>query len=168
MSIFSRFLSFFYSVKAKIVSKMESENRKFIGVFELLDHLKESENERRKSEILPFDSHLKDEPKQTEMSYIELDKGILLPLKSKPKMRETKTIVGLYDTDSEDEEILFSKEMLNRLRKREAVMKNPQLPTTSAITETIAIDTSCEKSAPVSSSSSSKQQSSVSPPLSDR
>lgn len=38
-------------------------------------------------------------------------------------MRETKTIVGLYDTDSEDEEILFSKEMLNRLRKREAVMK---------------------------------------------
>ncbi|NP_001355407.1 Centrosomal protein CEP104 N-terminal domain-containing protein [Caenorhabditis elegans] len=119
-------------------------------------------------EILPFDSHLKDEPKQTEMSYIELDKGILLPLKSKPKMRETKTIVGLYDTDSEDEEILFSKEMLNRLRKREAVMKNPQLPTTSAITETIAIDTSCEKSAPVSSSSSSKQQSSVSPPLSDR
>nr|pir hypothetical protein C06A8.8 - Caenorhabditis elegans [Caenorhabditis elegans] len=100
-------------------------------------------------EILPFDSHLKDEPKQTEMSYIELDKGILLPLKSKPKMRETKTIVGLYDTDSEDEEILFSKEMLNRLRKREAVMKNPQLPTTSAITETIAIDTSCEKSAPV-------------------
>lgn len=52
MSIFSRFLSFFYSVKAKIVSKMESENRKFIGVFELLDHLKESENERRKSKIL--------------------------------------------------------------------------------------------------------------------
>ncbi|EFP01773.1 hypothetical protein CRE_23472 [Caenorhabditis remanei] len=64
-------------------------------------------------------------------------------------MRETKTIVGLYDTDSEDEEILFSKEMLNRLRKREASMKNPQLPSSSAVTEAITVDTNSEKSAPV-------------------
>ncbi|CAL2032726.1 unnamed protein product [Caenorhabditis brenneri] len=119
-------------------------------------------------EILPFDSHLKDESKQKTMSFVELDRGILLPLKAKPKMRETKTIVGLYDTDSEDEEILFSKEMLNRLRKKEAVMKNPQLPSTSTIPDTITVDTTSEKSAPVSSSSSSKPQSSVSPPLSDR
>uniref|UniRef100_A0A1I7T4R5 Uncharacterized protein n=1 Tax=Caenorhabditis tropicalis TaxID=1561998 RepID=A0A1I7T4R5_9PELO len=81
-------------------------------------------------------------------------------------MRETKTIVGLYDTDSEDEEILFSKDMINRLRKREAIMKNPQLPSSSAVTETITVDTNSEKSAP--ESSSSKPQSSVSPPLSDR
>ncbi|ULU05431.1 hypothetical protein L3Y34_017836 [Caenorhabditis briggsae] len=120
-------------------------------------------------EILPFDRNFKDEPKQKAMSYVELDRGILLPLKAKPKMREPKTIVGLYDTDSEDEEILFSKEMLNRLRKKEAVMKNPQLPSTSAITEAITVDTNSEKSAPESSSSSSsKPQSSVSPPLSDR
>ncbi|PIC45401.1 hypothetical protein B9Z55_005436 [Caenorhabditis nigoni] len=84
-------------------------------------------------------------------------------------MREPKTIVGLYDTDSEDEEILFSKEMLNRLRKKEAVMKNPQIPSTSALAEAITVDTNSEKSAPESSSSSSsKPQSSVSPPLSDR
>ncbi|CAP31846.1 Protein CBG12963 [Caenorhabditis briggsae] len=100
-------------------------------------------------EILPFDRNFKDEPKQKAMSYVELDRGILLPLKAKPKMREPKTIVGLYDTDSEDEEILFSKEMLNRLRKKEAVMKNPQLPSTSAITEAITVDTNSEKSAPV-------------------
>ncbi|EFP05148.1 hypothetical protein CRE_04130 [Caenorhabditis remanei] len=120
-------------------------------------------------EIPPIDSHFKDEPKQKTMSFVELDRGILLPLKAKPKMRETKTIVGLYDTDSEDEEILFSKEMLNRLRKREASMKNPQLPSSSAVTEAITVDTNSEKSAPESSSSSSsKPQSSVSPPLSDR
>ncbi|KAF1765763.1 hypothetical protein GCK72_005716 [Caenorhabditis remanei] len=121
-------------------------------------------------EIPPFDSHFKDEPKQKTMSFVELDRGILLPSKAKPKMRETKTIVGLYDTDSEDEEILFSKEMLNRLRKREASMKNPQLPSSSsAVTEAITVDTNSEKSAPESSSSSSsKPQSSVSPPLSDR
>ncbi|PIC45402.1 hypothetical protein B9Z55_005436 [Caenorhabditis nigoni] len=147
---------------------MESEAKRTIGVFELLDHLKETDHEK-KSEIPPFDRNFKDEPKQKAMSYVELDRGILLPLKAKPKMREPKTIVGLYDTDSEDEEILFSKEMLNRLRKKEAVMKNPQIPSTSALAEAITVDTNSEKSAPESSSSSSsKPQSSVSPPLSDR
>ncbi|EFP01675.1 hypothetical protein CRE_23473 [Caenorhabditis remanei] len=35
-------------------------------------------------EIPPFDSHFKDEPKQKTMSFVELDRGILLPLKAKP------------------------------------------------------------------------------------
>ncbi|PIC45403.1 hypothetical protein B9Z55_005436 [Caenorhabditis nigoni] len=62
---------------------MESEAKRTIGVFELLDHLKETDHEK-KSEIPPFDRNFKDEPKQKAMSYVELDRGILLPLKAKP------------------------------------------------------------------------------------
>ncbi|CAI2342573.1 unnamed protein product [Caenorhabditis sp. 36 PRJEB53466] len=122
-------------------------------------------------EILPFDSRPKAESQEKKMSFVELDEGILLPLKAKPKMRETKSIVGLYDTDSEDEEILFSKEMLNRLRKKEAAMKNPQAPSSSStVRDSMSVDTNSEKSIQGSStsSSSSKPQSSVSPPLSER
>ncbi|CAB3404078.1 unnamed protein product [Caenorhabditis bovis] len=100
-------------------------------------------------EILGVDS-LKDE---VEMSYVELDKGVLLPLKT-PQNMQQKKVVRLYESDSEDEEILFSKEMLKRLKKREEILKNPTLPDVS--------DASSEQG------SSSKNPSSLSPPLSDR
>uniref|UniRef100_A0A8R1E2G7 Uncharacterized protein n=1 Tax=Caenorhabditis japonica TaxID=281687 RepID=A0A8R1E2G7_CAEJA len=157
-----------------------NKEQKSIGVFELLEHLKDSVEQ--KCEILPLDTptlHFKDtttaQGDKNNMSFVELDKGILLPLKAKPHMRQTKTLAALYETDSEDEEILFSIEMMKRLRKKEMAtvmnQQNASSSLTAAAAGAVDVETNSEKSAQGTSScssSSSKPQPSVSPPLSDR
>ncbi|CAI5443853.1 unnamed protein product [Caenorhabditis angaria] len=66
----------------------------------------------------------------------KMNYGLLLPLKNKMPTQKSKNLIHLYESDSDDEEILFSREMVDRLRKKEEHYSNllPSVDTSQAST----------------------------------